>query len=310
MLYSEIRGKDLEELIEYIINTDLKYRNSLGIDERISFGVEIEYERALRLIVDKYIKYKLPGWNSKEDLSLVLGGEVTSPVIGDTKKSWEELREICILLKRLNVITSDNAAGHIHIGTQILGDDLNSWRTFAKTYAIYEDILFRFLYGEMQKGRKRIRMYAAPISAMIINSVDSLNSAETIRELIWSLPLEQKTKAINFTNINLQNPSKRSYKNTIEFRIPNGTVNEIVWQNNINALVKLILAQKDIDEDFLDYQIEHDNLPTRLTYDEICLRKALELVDLIFESDIDKIYFLSQYLKQKKHKAKTFKLKI
>ena len=310
MLYSDLRGKDLEELIEYIISTDLKYRYNLGIDERISFGVEIEYERALRLIVDEYIKCKFPGWHSKDDESLILGGEITSPIMGDCEKNWEELKEICTFLRKLHVVTNDNAAGHIHVGTQILGNDIDSWRIFVKTYAIYEDILFRFLYGEMQKGRKRIKVFAAPISTMIIRSVDAINSATTIQELIWSLPLSQKTKAINFTNVSLYHPEKREYKNTTEFRAPNGTDNEIVWQNNINALLKLMSAPKNIDEEFLDYQIEKGNIPRRITYNEICLRRALELVDLIFESDTDKIYFLNQYLKQEKDNKKTHKLKI
>lgn len=114
--------------------------------------------------------------------------------------------------------------------------------------------------------------------------------------------------AINFTNVKVDELTKRKYKNTIEFRIPNGTANEIVWQNYINTLVKFLLAQIDIDEDFLDYQIEMKNIPTPITYREIYLRKALELADLIFQSNTDKIYFLNQYLKQAKGKSKVFKI--
>ena len=32
-------------------------------------------------------------------------------------------------------------------------------------------------------------------------------------------------------------------------------------------------------------------------YNEVCLKDALEFVDLVFDSNIDKIYFLKQYLK-------------
>lgn len=310
MMYSQLRGKELEELIEYIINTKLIYRKGLGLEETVSFGIEIEYERALKQIVDAYIKYNFPGWNSKEDESLTIGGEITSPIMGDGEKYWQELKEVCTFLKRLHVITTDNAAGHIHIGSQILGNEVESWRKFVKTYAVYEDILFRFLYGEMQKGRKRIKIYAAPISGMIIKSINDIEEAKTLQQLLWHLPLDQKTKAINFTNVNSYDTARRKYKNTIEFRMPNGTANEIIWQNNINALTKLLLASETIDEDFLDYQIEHENTPSSITYEEICLRKALELVDLIFDSDIDKIQFLNQYLKQRKQSQKTLKFKI
>lgn len=58
--------------------------------------------------------------------------------------------------------------------------------------------------------------------------------------------------------------------------------------------------RKDIAEDFLDYKIEHEFLSYRgheNRYNEVCLKDALEFVDLVFDSNIDKIYFLKQYLK-------------
>lgn len=308
MKFSQIRGNELEELIEHIINYDLTYRETLNIEQANSFGAEIEYERAIKKIIDIYLRNYLPEWCSKVDESLVLGGEIVSPIMCDDEKYWKELKRICTFLRRMHAITTDNAAGHIHIGSQALGNSVDTWRTFVKTYAIYEDILFRFLYGEMSKGRKNIKTYAAPISKEIIRELPSIDSSQTIGDLIRCLPLSAKEKAINFTNISVYDIMKVKYKNTLEFRIPNGTINEIVWQNNINAILKLLLAQKDIDEEFLDYQLGTELMPTKITYEEICLKKALELVDLIFSSDIDKIYFLNQYLKQPKRKAKVFKI--
>ena len=155
MKYSELRGKDLEELIEYVINIDLVYRSTLHIDEANSFGVEIEYERALRKLVEIYMRKYFPGWQSKSDDSLIIGGELTTPIIGDNIRYWEELKKVCVFLRKLHVVTWDNAAGHIHTGAQILGEDVSAWRTFVKTYAIYEDILFRFLYGSSKEEEKK-----------------------------------------------------------------------------------------------------------------------------------------------------------
>ena len=54
-----------------------------------------------------------------------------------------------------------------------------------------------------------------------------------------------------------------------------------------------------IDEDFLDYKLKtfKPDVDNKLIYNEIYLKDALEFVDLIFNNNLDKVYFLRQYLK-------------
>lgn len=105
-------------------------------------------------------------------------------------------------------------------------------------------------------------------------------------------------------NINTMNINKVFEKNTIEFRSPNGSADEIVCQNNINALIKLIINSKEIDEEFLNYKLkDRASVEKIYTYNEVYLKKALEFADLIFEDDIDKIYFLKQYIKDFKESS-------
>ncbi len=54
-----------------------------------------------------------------------------------------------------------------------------------------------------------------------------------------------------------------------------------------------------IDEEFLDYKLENNRISaTELNmYNRINLPLALELVDMIFDNNLDKVYFLRQYLK-------------
>lgn len=55
-----------------------------------------------------------------------------------------------------------------------------------------------------------------------------------------------------------------------------------------------------MNEDFLDYKLDQDFKPFRgneYLYDEINLKNALEFVDLVFDNNLDKVYFLRQYLK-------------
>ncbi len=89
--------------------------------------------------------------------------------------------------------------------------------------------------------------------------------------------------------------------NTIEFRSPNGTLDNIIWQNNVNFFFKLLIYARSIN--YNDDLIEKRHL-TNLDkynelkwYDEIFLGHALELCDMIFTNNLDKICFLKQYLK-------------
>ena len=64
----------------------------------------------------------------------------------------------------------------------------------------------------------------------------------------------------------------------------------------------MLVSSKDkvMDEDFLNYKLKHEFLPyskNEFVYNNINLKNALEFVDLIFDNNLDKVYFLKQYLK-------------
>lgn len=301
--FSSMRGIDLQELLFQIENYDLEYRKSLNLPRSITFGTEIEYENVPKQIVDQLIKISLKKWTSKNDRSLKSGGEVTSPIMTDNKKDWQELKTICDLLEENNADTRHNAAGHIHIGAKILDqEDITGWRHFLKLYMIYEHVIFRFIYGDKLNGRKRINHYAPPIADKLYKRLAHLDEAIDIYDIQWILPRE-RFGSINFQNIDFDDyyhPFEE--KDTIEFRSPNATTNPVIWQNNINTITKMLLtASKQImDEEFLDYKLNHEFFPYKeheYLYDEIVLKDALEFVDLVFDNNLDKSYFLRQYLK-------------
>lgn len=69
------------------------------------------------------------------------------------------------------------------------------------------------------------------------------------------------------------------------------------------------LNKKSLDEYFLDYKLKKE--PDKF----VLLPKVLELTDIIFDNDLDKMYFLKQYKKdfsfieekKKKNKVMSFK---
>ena len=70
----------------------------------------------------------------------------------------------------------------------------------------------------------------------------------------------------------------------------------------------------NVDEELLNYKLRNEfnlNMGNLFLYNEVCLKQVLEFVDIIFDNNLDKVYFLRQYLKSfqtsdKYESAKTF----
>lgn len=300
--FSSLKGLDLQELIIQIERFYLMYRKTLNLPEEVTFGMEIEYEGVFKYLIDKYIERNdiIKYWTSDKDRSLMIGGEIISPKMHDTPQTWEQLQVVCKFLKRVNAVTTKNAGGHIHMGAHILGDSIDNWRNFLKLYIAYESVLFRFLYGDKISARKKLFKYARPISDELLRTISCTNTAKTVSEIKYYIP-KGKYQAINFNYTDFYEISEKN-KNTIEFREPNATVEEIIWQNNVNALSKMMLSSKSstFDIDFIDYKLSDERVSSSkdfFMYNEVCLKNALEFVDIIFDNNLDKVYFLRQYIK-------------
>lgn len=299
--FAFLRGLDLQELLAETEDYFLEYRDTLNLPSDITFGVEIEYESISKISIDKYVKKRLNQWISKVDDSLDSGGEVTSPVMTDKLEYWQELQMICKHLTKKRADTMRNAGGHIHIGACVLGSDIAAWRQFLKLYIAYENVLFRFAYGDKISGRKGLNIYACSIAYSLYKELDSINEATTLGDICIAI-MRRKRNAVNFSNVDFYDSEGMNYKKTIEFRLPNATTNEVIWQNNINTFTKMLVAARDkvMNEEFLDYKIDKEFFEyygNEYLYDNVNLKNVLEFVDLVFDNNLDKIYFLRQYLK-------------
>ena len=310
-ILSKLRGNNLLDYLDFLSDYYLEYRDNINLPNDLSFGIEIEFENVNRELVAEYImnsslssshdKFDY-GWVIKHDGSLSSGGEVNSPASFDNIKFWEDLKKICLFLKNRNAVMNEEASCHMHYGASYLGNDIDAWRVFLKTYAAYEAVLYRFFYGDMLCARYRLLTFSFPIGSTIYNKLDVLNRITNPKGLLDVVNRSAKYQAINFANVDFDNIDSEHYKNTLEFRIPNATSNHIILQNNINALGKLMLSSKLklIDEEFIDYKLKNDFVDyesNRHRYSEVLLKDALEFCDVNFDNNLDKAYFLKQYLK-------------
>ena len=304
---SEMSAYDLKELVVLLDEFYIQLRSKLGLGSYITFGLELEVENALTQRICKKLKETFPNgnWSDKTDSSLINGLEINSPVLKDNKKAWDDLNKICSILKHSANIDK-NSGGHIHIGTQTLGNQKESWLNFIKMWYVYENIIFRFAYGEFLTARPNISVFAKPVAKFFSHNYENFKNQD-LGEII-SILAKDKNQAVNFNNVS--NYNKFLTKNTIEFRCPNGTLSSAIWQNNVSFFVNFLNYAKStsFNDDLIQkrYQINLDKFSNLEFYDEIYFEQALELCDMIFANNLDKVYFLKQYLKSfqicKEHK--------
>ena len=303
--FSKLNGSDLQELIVQLNDYYLDLRESLGFDKSITFGLELEFEKMkvkVETLFDIFSKLEVSYlWNNSSDGSLVKGWEIQSPIFKDNPDTWRELSTVCEFVSSYAKV-GKHCAGHVHVGTHVLGYEIDTWLKFLKLWSVYENIIYRFSYNEYLNKLPGI-CYCSPTAVKFYDLMKSYSERKDtdIDDLICSLSHE-RAQAVNFQNVNT-NHKRQYYGNTIEFRCPNGTLNPVVWQNNVNLFAKLILYSKsnNFDEDIIEKrnnkELSRVCEPRYSLYNQIYLEQALELCDLIFDRNIDKIYFLKQYLK-------------
>lgn len=302
--------QELEELKHLLNNYLIDMRSTLGFDRKITMGLELEFafnppnidifKRSIDL--EREIKEKCPDLFNclKQEASFNYGREINTNVLTDSGFVWEYFYKMCNIVSKVANI-NDRCGSHIHIGTQALGNNPEHWLNFLKLWSTYENIIFRFSYGEHLIHRPIIDDYAKPEAQEFFDTYEKISSENPSVENILSHMSDSKCQAINFKNVRVGNYENMFYKNTIEFRTPNGTLNPIIWQNNINFFVRLLEYSKspNFDNDLLNARLQTSKLlfNNLYMYSQIYFKVALELCDLIFTTNLDKINFLKQYLK-------------
>lgn len=299
--FLEFNNFELNLLFNELKDFYLVYRESLDLPSTITFGTELEYDLMYKGLCDNFLAANnLINWISKRDKSLIFGGEICSPILIDCEKSWRELKNICDFLTEKHANMRLNSGGHIHIGAKILDNNIDAWKSFLKLYMCYEHILFRFGYGDKVNGRRNMDIFSKRCAEKLFDNLKFIEQSNTLEDLHYSLEDKQGNMyALNFNHIRFNENYNHRF-HTIEFRFPNASNNEIIWQNNINVFSKMILSclNGKIDNDLLNNKLkENFSEHNELKYNLMILEDALEFADLVFDNNLDKMYFLRQYFK-------------
>lgn len=313
---SKMNEKDKKELLELLKQYKISLKDKLNLDENITFGLELEFNTPKSQDIGSNLKTlnyrwlmekRLRGafWDLKRETSSYNGYEVISPILVDNEENYRQLSEICNMLKEYNVLITEKDAGHIHIGTQIIGNDIDAWLNFFRLYTLYENIIYRFSYGEFENKRPALNCYAPSLASKYSKRLEEIDNKYdytyliTIRQLFNIMKTTYKAAALNYYKVN-QGGTSFEVGRTIEFRMPNASIEPIIWQNNINFLTHFLkAAKKDIDPELIMRKIKdkEESLSDYSYYNDINVDEALEVADLIFDNNRDKIDFLRQYMK-------------
>lgn len=290
-----------EELLKELKEYEIKYKDNLDLPKNVLFGLEIEYEGL------KQIKFALPNkWINKKEDTIPDGGEINSNPMVDSLDTWNNLKYVLENLKKENAKIYDAASGHIHFDSRILGSDFDAWIRLIKLWIMYEPIIYRFSSGEKDKLRKLCMKYAFYLRYSLLDKYDDLMCCVSYDELISYL----NNVCRRCYGLCLYNVDRYKDKNTIEVRCPNGSLEPIIWQNNVDFFANFFLAikNKEIDEELFKYRTKTFNEKIRYgkTYLNEDVNLAVELSDFIFSDEEKKMDFLKQYTKIFKDKNDIF----
>ncbi|MFZ5642529.1 MAG: amidoligase family protein [Bacillota bacterium] len=230
-----------------------EYENVLAGSEN-TFGIEIEFVSGnLHKIahslhglglgdgqIHSYHSQRQPGkWTVETDSSVSIGyrgGEVISPVLKDCPETWKQLEKVCEVIKRYGGRINSKCGGHIHICADPLDARSFRWNRLMKIWGGYEDVLYRMASGGQSNGQFRGRTYAGPIASTL--------PAMFLRDRQTDETEIRRHAGNRYQGLNFLNANPGTSKNTVEFRLWNGSLNPKQIQANIKTSMAIIHASE------------------------------------------------------------------
>ena len=273
----------------------------IGIPKDMSFGIEIEAAGEYAFLYTQF-PHICKRWDmtneslnrkyvEEENIYLV---EASSPILSDCDADIQDICRVCTLLKNGGLEVEDNCGGHVHIGANYLTTK-ESYQRLIELWCNCEKIIFEICDEPYSVKRFTYDDYATPISGILkegeIEDKQNLNKDEFIAQL-------QSIQGDRYKSINFANVGKEV--STIEFRIPNGSLDPNVWIENIRLFGRMMQTAEELgkldNRETKEYTREERRklwLATMLTNANVPEEdKAKFLINLLFdEEEYKQIYF-------------------
>lgn len=263
-------------------------------ESEITIGIELEAFGGNADIIRNNNDKILGRWISKTDGSLPSNSvEIISPILKYNEKDMKELYIVCNFMKENNLTTDSSCSTHIHIGRTILGTK-EKWKNLYEIYTTMEKELYLLANERNSLPRLGVQKFAKPISQnfktaleeghIFIKDDDDLDLV--IKNLQYFVQCDEDEKERRYYGLNILNIfNSKGKKDTIEFRISNGTLEEEEVHQNIKLFMGIILLSNNLkDQNIINTLKQKQNI-----------EKVDYFLSLIFNNKEDIKYFQNRY---------------
>ena len=298
----------------------------LGLPDNFKFGIELEANNVKTKGKNalytgesaKFIKDKKWHMATKAEEALVGegGAELVSPILRDSEEDWKNIYDICEHMKKFpgdkgdSVVTDEKCGLHVHFDAECLANDPNKMRNFLRLYAESEELIYKMCNdkndpirgGAINKNFKGLTHLvssiwrngmASPSGKKILNQIEngtlkvSYKKFGKLKMLAGKYKIdERRYKGLNLTNIG------NKKKNTIEFRMANGTLNPEVIKQNVFLYASLMNTAINMTENPEKYEEKLQEF-YRTDVDEG--QKAESFLNIIMENPEDQKIYMERW---------------
>lgn len=282
-------------------------------------GIPTKAKPSLYLSKDSKEFLKQHRWKTANILEESLvgegGAECISPILHDKPEDWQNLYEVCEHMKKYpgkhgNEVVADEKCGcHVHFDARALtGKNIKETESitfqFLKLWAESEELIYKMCNQEgetiregtlvnKQKGLTRLTLQlqhitgmASPTGKKIMKSIEkgklkvSYQKMGLLKRIVALGKLDPaRYSGLNLTNIG--NPKK----NTVEFRISNGTLDMQTIKQNVHLYASILETARTmaLEPGKIQSQID-DFYKTDVTEEQ----KVDAFLELIFQNQTDR----------------------
>lgn len=243
------------------------------------------------------------------------GAELVSPILYDKEEDWQNLQEVCNHMQKYpgkhgdRVVADSKCGCHIHFDKRTLEGKTEEQsqailKSFLRLWAESEELIYKMCNDvgnpiregslavkakgihKLAEKLQGIKGMAVPSGKRILQEIQqgtlkvSYKKFGTLKRTLAKAKLDNRRyEGLNLTN--LGNPDK----NTIEFRISNGTLNPEVIKQNIFLYASLIQTAR---RSILEPEKVQENLQEFYQTDVTEEQKVGRLLNLLFENEQDR----------------------
>ena len=211
-----------------------KYK-MLGLPKNMTIGMEIEAEGEYGELLPERIGY----WNVKQETSLDSGKECTSPIMYDTDTYIYQIYKINEILSNMEMKITPKCAGHVHIGADYIKTE-EGFKELLELWGNSEEIYYLISNKQGELPREGIKEYATPISVVFEKDDFTEEKKDCFIEDAKEKQVD-RYKSLNLLNVN-------NGKNTIEFRLSNGTLDGNTWIENIRLYGRTVQIAQELGQ--------------------------------------------------------------